>query len=143
MKANDNNFGDRIVLPLPPEDLNLQLEMDIYARFMRHLRMIPHSRTEVKILTAIQFVSDMTTCSEAHVTKVLVDLGLRAPRFALPAEYLDFADSAITRSSHDFGAATNSLKDLDTHWAKIGDDRYTTKHMEYTDFGTSLFDSIQ
>ncbi|MAM33709.1 MAG: hypothetical protein CMH28_01400 [Micavibrio sp.] len=143
MKANDNNFGDRIVLPLPPEDISLQLEMDIYARFMRHLRMIPHSRAEVKILTAIQFVSDMTACSEAHVTKVLVDLGLRAPRFALPAEYLDFADSAIIRSDHDFGAATNSLKDLDTHWTRIGEERYSAARTEYSELGNSLFDHIQ
>lgn len=131
MKANDNHTHDRIVYPLPPEEMSQQMEMDIYTRFMRHLRIIPHSRAEIKILSAIQFVATMTANSEAHVTKVLVDLGLRAPRFALPASYLDYADSAIVRSDQDFGAASNHLRDLDKHWAEIGEERFNAFQYQY------------
>ncbi len=132
MKANDNQTHERIVYPLPPEDKEQHLEMDVYTRFMRHLRIIPHSRDEIKILSAIQFVATMTANSEAHVTKVLVDLGLRAPRFALPASYLDYADSAIVRSDQDFGSASNHLKDLDQHWAEIGEKRFPAFQYQYS-----------
>ena len=124
MKANDNLTAGRIIYPIAPQDLTKSLELDMYTHFMRHLRMIPHTREEVKILNAIEFVATMTASSEAHVTKVLIDLGLRAPRFALPASYLDYADSAILRHENSFGAANNSLKDLDAHWAVIGEQRF-------------------
>lgn len=132
MKANDNLLSGRIVYPLPPEGQEQQMELDIYTRFMRHLRLIPHSREEIKILSAIQFVATMTANSEAHVTKILVDLGLRAPRFALPASYLDYADSAIVRSDQEFGAASNHLKDLDRHWADIGEQRFSAFQYQYS-----------
>lgn len=127
MKSNDNSmntFSSRIVLPLPPADPVAQaMEMDVYAQFMRHLRHLNHSRIEVKILNSIDYVAHMTGNSEAHVAKILVDLGLRAPRFALPASYLDFADTAMVRPTYSL-APSQALKELEHHWEEIGDDRF-------------------
>ena len=50
----------RIALPLPPSSTASNAEeMDVYARFMRHLRHVPNNRMEIKILSAIQFTADM------------------------------------------------------------------------------------
>ncbi|MGE4312667.1 MAG: hypothetical protein AB7E85_00160 [Pseudobdellovibrionaceae bacterium] len=127
MKSNDNrvnSFSSKIILPLPPEDpITQAMEMDVYAQFMRHLRHLNHSRMEVKILNSIDYVAHMTGNSEAHVTKILVDLGLRAPRFALPASYLDFADAAMVRTAYAL-APSQALRELEHHWEEIGDDRF-------------------
>ena len=42
MKSNDNFAKANIELPLPPDDQDAP-EMEIYARFMRHLRMVPNN----------------------------------------------------------------------------------------------------
>ena len=132
----------KIILPLPPEGTGKDLEMDVYARFMRHIRLSPQSRMEIKILSSIQFVADMTANSEALVTKILVDLGLRAPRFALPADYLDFADQAITRDNHMPGSATNHLRDLNRHWVHIGEDPFAGVKKSYSILDESIYEGV-
>lgn len=94
MKTNDNVFEvSSIVLPLPPTShFDDAFAMEIYARFMRQLRYVPTSRADIQVLTCIQFAADMMDISDAQVAKVLVDLGLRAPRSAFPIGYLSFVD---------------------------------------------------
>jgi len=121
-----------IIYPILPSDAGKTLEMDIYARFMRHLRLIPHNREEIKILISIQFVSDMTASSEAHVSKVLVDLGLRAPRSAFPADYLAYTDASMMREGFEYGAPSQGIKDLVTHWSEIGEDKFAQFKRQYT-----------
>ena len=121
-----------IIYPIPSRDTGKALEMDIYARFMRHLRLIPHNREEIKILISIQFVSDMTASSEAHVSKVLVDSGLRAPRSAFPAEYLEYVDGSMMREGLEYGAPSNGAKELVSHWATIGEDQFAKFKRQYT-----------
>ena len=95
LKSNDNVSLKNVVLPLPPEKDRGAAEMEIYARFMRHLRMVPNSQIEIKVLSAIQFTADMLDIRDALVSKTLVDCGLRAPRKAFPAEYLEHVDSNL------------------------------------------------
>ncbi len=113
---------DNITLPLPPESLDAHTNLAIYARFMQHLRHVPNSRMEIKILSSIQFTADMLDLSDAHVAKALVDLGLRAPRLALPADFLNFVDASLMRSGFEVGAPTAGSLAIKDHWDKIGEE---------------------
>lgn len=117
---------ERIHLPLPPAlELEARFEMEIYARFMRHLREVPNSRVEIKVLSAIQFTADMMDVGDALVAKTLVDLGLRAPRHAFPPAFLDFADRALQRTAWDLGGnPPTSIVELRDHWERIGENRF-------------------
>ena len=85
--SDDSNS---IVLPLPPTSIYADaFAMDVYARFMRQLRYVPTSRADIQILASIQYVADAMDIPDIQVTKLLVDLGLRAPRDAFPACYLE------------------------------------------------------
>lgn len=130
---NKNHKINLLTLPLPPEDpCGLQrMEMDVYARFMRHVRTVPCSRPEIQVLAAIQFVADMMNLEDADVTRILVDLGLRAPRLAFPEAYLEFADMALMREVHQIGMASVSLHALKAHWDEIGEDRFVAFRRYY------------
>lgn len=142
-KVNDNRsvagydeqrLGEKgkIILPLPPEnEAGHEGEMEVYARFMRHLRHVPRSRDDIKVLTAIQFVADMLDYSDGHVARILVDLGLRAPRFALPADYLNHVDRSLMRGDWDVGAAGEVVKSLRKFWDEIGEDKFAWLKKEY------------
>ncbi|GEM_PF-419950 len=133
-----NHSPERVVLPLPPQaghrrdeavtatraGEDTRFEMEIYARFMRHLRNVPNSRMEIKILSAIQFTSDMMSVGDALVAKTLADLGLRAPRRAFPVSFLDFADKALARTGWDAGSPPACVMKMRDHWDRIGEDRF-------------------
>lgn len=122
-----SNLSNNHVLPLPPSDVTTQKdEMAIYARFMRHLRHVPNSRMEIKILSAIQFTADMLYLSDAHVSKVLIELGLRAPRLSFPADFLSFMDQAIMRSGWEIGSPNESMQELKDFWDFIGEDKFAS-----------------
>jgi hypothetical protein len=123
-----------IRLPLPPQaegNSSFEVEMDMYARFMRHLRHVPNSRPEIKVLSALQFTSDMLDFSDAHVAKVLVEMGLRAPRMAFPADFLRYADQALMRERWEVGGPSESLIALKGHWDSVGDDKFAAFRGEY------------
>jgi hypothetical protein len=103
----------------------------VYSRFMRHLYCVPNRRMEIKILSAIQFTADMIGHSDAHVSKVLVDMGLRAPRMAFPAEFLRYADQALMRTGWEVGAPSPGLIELRAHWDAIGDDKFAAFRGDY------------
>lgn len=116
---------ERTVLPLPPEmGEEGRFEMEIYARFMRHLRQVPNSRMDIKVLSSIQFTADMLDMSDALVAKTLVDLGLRVPRTALPVAFLDFVDNCFRRAVWDAEQNTPhaALVALKRHWDRIGEE---------------------
>ncbi len=126
----DKHIPGTIALPLPPIQAQ-DAEMAVYARFMRHLRNVPNSRTEIKVLSAIQFTADMMDHSDAHVAKALVELGLRAPRMAFPADFLDFMDNAQMRSGWEIGSPTQAMKELKDHWDRIGEDKFAAFRRAY------------
>ena len=140
MKSNDNHFeGNNIELPLPPSDLKATYEMEVYARFMRHLRQVPSSRAEIRILAAIQFVADMMDAPDAQIAKILVDLGLRAPRLAFPENYLEFIDHNAMRSIHEFTYACPSIKELQSYWGRIGEDKFAAFRRCYPSLAEGVF----
>lgn len=97
-------------------------EFNIHAAFMRALRAAP-GRMEIKILNAVQSCADATDNSDAYVSKILVDMGLRAPRLAFPGDFLDHIDSAVSRSRVHPNPLSASYVELIGHWQMIGDDR--------------------
>lgn len=110
-------------LPIAPS-MDAAAEMEIYARFMGHLRHVPNSRMDIKVLSAIQFTADMMDYTDAQVSKILVDLGLRASRAALPADFLKFTDAALMRSDWDVGGPSAALHDLKSYWDRTGEDKF-------------------
>ena len=142
MKANDNCLTERVILPVPEVDADPRTDMEIYARFMRHLRSVANSRMEIKVLTSIQFVADMMDLPDAQVAKTLVDMGLRAPRMAFPTEYLDHADSSLMRNDWDIGAANAALKSLQEHWNTIGEDKFAAFKKYYPTLVPDMFERV-
>ena len=101
-------------------------DMMIYSRFMNHLFFVPTSRMDIRILSSIQFTGDILGYSDAHISKVLVDLGLRASRAAFPATFLEYADGALIRTVWDVGAPSSALKELDKYWVGRREERFTS-----------------
>lgn len=133
-KANDNKVIDtceRVILPLPALDAEAA-DLEVYARFMRHLRMVPNSRMDIKILSAIQFTSDMMDLNDAIVAKALADMGLRAPRRAFPESYLEHVDRSMMRSGFEVGGPCKSALAVKEHWDKIGEDRFAAFNRQYS-----------
>lgn len=121
----------KVELPLPPAR-DADAEMEIYARFMRHLRMVPNSRMEIKVLSSMQFTADMLDLGDALVSKVLVDLGLRGPRCAFPAAFLEHVDQSLMRCGWDVGGPSDSVMALKRYWDAIGEDRFAAFRGKYT-----------
>ena len=139
LKSNDNLGSHKIELPLPPENKDAASEMEIYARFMRHLRMVPNSKAEIKVLSAIQFTADMLDISDALISKTLVDLGLRAPRASFPSEYLEFLDKSLLRGGWEIGGPTESAAELKLHWDRIGEDKFAAYRREPVTIDRPMF----
>ncbi len=123
-QAHQTVSHDAVILPLPPQISCAGDDMEIYGRFMRYLRHVPNSRMDIKILSAIQFTADMMNYSDAQVAKMLVDMGLRGPRMAFPADFLTYADAALMRSGWEVGGPTAGLMDLKSHWDRTGEDKF-------------------
>lgn len=125
-KKTGNGFEvfENIFLPLPPLNDGEGVEIEVYARFMRHYRLIPNSNVNIKVLSAIQFTSDMLDLNDALVSKMLADMGLRGPRRAFPESYLDHVDRVCMRASGDDGGPCASSVDMKRFWDDIGEDKF-------------------
>ena len=147
----NNGFGsstvhfdtDRVTLPLPPDNTEEdKFEMEVYARFMKHLRHVPNSRIEIKILSSIQFTADMLDTGDALVAKTLVDLGLKASRKAFPVAFLDFVDKSIARRAWDYGGPPLSVLALKEYWDRIGENRFESNfRSQYAVFNESVYEA--
>ncbi|MEM7650545.1 MAG: hypothetical protein AAF204_00490 [Pseudomonadota bacterium] len=130
MNTQDQIKESTVLLPIAPENPE-DADMGIYARFMQHLRCVPNSRMDIKVLSAIQFTADMMDYSDAHISKILVEFGLRAPRMAFPAEFLSFADQSLIRDGWAVGGPSKALKELQTFWYQHGEDRFAAFKGDY------------
>lgn len=131
---HDDDSFDNVFLPLPPLGGIESAELEIYARFMRHVRTVPNKKMEMRIFSAIQFTADILDLPEAYVSKTLADMGLRAPRRAFPENYLTHVDESLTRKHWDIGSPSASTVDMKRFWDDIGDtgrsSRRDAKHSE-------------
>ncbi len=102
-------------MPVPPSASSQ--DHDYYQAFVHIMNRLPRTLAiGAKLRTAIEHTADYMRTSPAHVARLLVDYGLRAPRQAFPASFLDFVDQtpaprdAIARASMD--ADVIELKDF-------------------------------
>jgi hypothetical protein len=65
------------------------------------------------------------------VSKLLVDLGLRAPRSAFPAEFLQYADQALLRSDWEIGGPSDGVLALKAYWDVSGEDKFAAFKGDY------------
>jgi hypothetical protein len=121
LKSNNNDKNAKVIMPHAVHHIAEATEYAIYHCFIAHVRQVPSSRTEIKVLSAIQFTADTLNLSDAHVSKALVEMGLRAPRLAFPLEFLDFADAALMRYGWEVGAPNEALVSLRDHWFHQGE----------------------
>lgn len=122
---------ENVFLPLPPLDGATKDVMEVYGRFMRHVRLVPNSNIYIKILSGIQFTADMMDLSDALVSKMLADMGLRAPRKAFPESYLDHVDRSLMRDITQTGSACESSIDMKRFWDDIGEDKFAAFQKDY------------
>lgn len=98
-------------------------DKEIVQIFLQSQRDVVHSRAEVKILSAIHKTADLVGTSDAYIAKILVDFGLRAPRLAFPADFLDHIDNTVIRSEQaGFSLLSKSYKKLIDYWISVGED---------------------
>lgn len=110
-------FEKIIAYPLPPMNTpSTRFDMEVYAKFMRHLRELRMESDALKILSAILFTAKAMDTSDALVSKVLVDMGLRAPRRAFPISFVEFVDQTMERAGWREGAASSSVVELCDCW---------------------------
>lgn len=124
-------MSNQIELPMPPNKDDAML-MEVYVRFMRHLRQVPHNRIEIRILSAIQFTATMVNYTDAQVSKMLVDMGLRVGRDGLPADYLEFAYNSLMRTGWEVGGPSAGLIALQQFWDDMGEDKFAAFKRQYS-----------
>jgi hypothetical protein len=112
---NLSSFTATIVLPLSPVEKD-NLDGQICQKFLRHLRHVPSENASVKILASIQYSADMLGLSDALVSKILVDYGLRAPRESFPSGFLGHIDDMLLKYSPDYLGISPSVQELAQHW---------------------------
>ncbi len=111
-----HNTQKQMTLPHISLESACPVQKELYLCFMGHMRRVPVSRPEIKILSAIQFTADRLNVSDAHVSKELVEMGLRAPRLSFPLEFLNFLDHALMRCGWDIGAPSAAMVELRDLW---------------------------
>lgn len=107
-----------VILPCGEDARENSFNAEVFKRFISHLSHVPISRAEIKVLSSIQFTADMLDLSDAHVSKILVELGLRAPRIAFPMEFLEYSDAAVMRQGWNVGAPSKAMMELRQYWLR-------------------------
>ena len=108
--------------PLPPTVFDRFGEgLDLYVRFMRIVRASATTNVKAKILSAIQGAAIASGQGDGDASLLLIELGLRAPRAAFPAEFLERMDGALLRRAAGAQDLSPALRDLVIHWHDIGD----------------------
>lgn len=107
----------RIKMPAPPSAViqDDPFSLDIYNHFTCHIHNSSTHMMELRIFEAIQSTAVHMDISNAFAATTLVDLGLRAPRKAFPASFLDFVDKIRTNKELRHNARP-SLMALNEHW---------------------------
>ena len=139
-----NNDPGRIIFPLLPKaGQDNKFELEVFDVFISHLREVPNSRVEIKILSSIHFTADRLDASDALIAKTLVDMGLRAPRKAFPVSFLDFVDRAVMRRAWDQSTPAGSVMALKEHWDYIGEDRFSAGlQTQYAVYNEGLYAAV-
>lgn len=109
-----------------------RFDHEIIQIFHQNFRLSQPSRDEIKILSSIHKVADITGQSDAFITKILVDHGLRAPRLAFPQDFLDHVDQSYLRSEEGrFSCLSKAYQNLIEVWTEYGENPFAFIEREY------------
>jgi len=78
-------------MPVPPTDSSP--DMPYYQAFVHAMNRTQAANIAEKLRLAITATADTTRTSPAHIARMLVDYGLRAPRAAFPDSFVDYVES--------------------------------------------------
>lgn len=79
------------MMPVPPGESSS--DFVYYQSFVYAMNRIQASSIAIKLRQAIEQTATATHTSPAHIARLLVDYGLRAPRHAFPDCFVDYIDS--------------------------------------------------
>lgn len=106
-------------MPVPPSSQHPDHEY--YQAFVRTMNRLPRTMAiGLKLRTAIEKTADFMRTSPAHVARLLVDYGMRAPRAAFPASFLDFVDQTPQpRHAVERAALDSDVIELKDFWLSL------------------------
>lgn len=78
-------------MPLPPHESSP--DYPYYQAFLHSMNRSEGVSIADKIAQAIDMTADFTQTSSAHIARLLVDYGLRAPRNAFPPSFVQFIET--------------------------------------------------
>lgn len=109
-----------------------RFEHEIVQMFHHCYRESVQNRSEIKILSSIHMVADISGHGDAYVAKLLVDHGLRAPRLAFPQDFLDHVDQSCLRQGRNhFSTLSGTYRSLTDFWVRCGDDIFAFLRQTY------------
>ena len=109
-----------------------RFEHEIVQMFLHCYEEKGHGRGEIRILSSIHAVADISGHGDAYIAKLLVDHGLRAPRMAFPQEFLDHVDQSCLRQGRaNFSTLSSAYKSLMDFWVRCGDDIFAFVRQDY------------
>lgn len=78
-------------MPLPPHENSP--DYPYYQAFLHSMNRTDGASIAHKIAQSIELTANFTQTSPAHIARLLVDYGLRAPRHAFPDSFVSFIDT--------------------------------------------------
>ena len=78
-------------LPIPPSADSA--DYPYYQAFLHSMNRCEGRTIAGKIALSIEMTAELCQTSPAHIARVLVDCGLRAPRDAFPASFVEFIET--------------------------------------------------
>ncbi len=105
-------------MPVPPNDNSP--DFVYHQAFVHAMNRIETPTIALKLRQAIEDTADKTKTSPAHIARLLVDYGLRAPRHAFPDSFLDYIDSRPQPKLHILRAAQDmDVTELKNFWQAL------------------------
>lgn len=131
MSASQKHHTNTVTLPTFYTAMD-QSDHEIIQLFHQNFAMSAQSRDEIKILSSIHKVADVTGQSDAFIAKILVDHGLRSLRLAFPQDFLDHLDQSYLRSEEGrFSCLSGTYRNLIEFWTTHGENPFAFIDRDY------------
>ncbi len=105
-------------MPVPPAPSSPDLAY--YQTFVHAMNRTKASSIAEKLRTAIELTAELAQTSPAHIARMLVDHGLRAPKNAFPDSFVDYVESRpAPKSFVPLAAADADVAALRNFWQTL------------------------
>ena len=110
-------------MPVPPAESSP--DFIYHQAFIHAMNRMQNPSIAQKLRLAIEETAQATQTSAAHIARLLVDYGLRAPRHAFPDSFVDFVDSRPEPKLAILRAATDlDVLELKNFWQALRPQTY-------------------